>query len=465
MQDLELTLQKKQSPKCRFYDYNIKKLRRNDDSYDDNIRLPQYIRKMTTQRAHLNLKSESRSPKKRVESHHELYTKSKLTMSIKSKEVFVMKDGTKVISGTKLLGFNYPVHINLSFIRNHHAEEMKDFFAYCTEFFKSPIEFRFLFSSTGKLLRCLHEISASSKIVLVSSSSIFQGIQENQATDDIRLQTRSPCYRSSLLDKSPTNQSPRVLDNLNYQFAISTQKCNNVEEIILPSIKINPGRLRRTVINPRLNSFEKLKLKLGDVSTKIDKTFPPLHEQGLKQLKENYLFSEGELHKHYAKFKLLVLLSCGTNHKHTIGSGISRETFIEFFGSSKELNFVLGRIFDKFDSDGGGSVSWEEYLTAMKIMWYGTYNEQIELFFDAYDKDGSGSLSFDEIQELCKVQLQADNDDKLIDDLSYSFASLIFDITKTDYDGEISCDQIKTIIKEQNDKSLIDMFCSFNFLK
>ncbi|OMJ87341.1 hypothetical protein SteCoe_10936 [Stentor coeruleus] len=465
MQDSEFSMQRRQSPQCRFYDNNTKKFSKDDNSYDENIRLPYSIRKMTTQRVKLSLKSESRSPKKRIESHHELYTKSKLTMSIKSKEVFVMKDGAKVISGTKLLGFNYPVHINFSFIRNHHAEEMKDFFAYCTEFFKSPIEFRFLFSTTGKLLRCLHEISSTSKIVLVSPLSKFQGIQENQPTDDIRLQTRSPCYRSLLLANTPTNKSPGVLDNLNCQFAFSTRKCNNVEEIVLPSIKINPGRLRKTIINPKLNSFEKLKLKLGDVSAKIDKTFPPLHEQGLKQLKENFRFTEGELHKHYAKFKLLVLLSCGINPKHSISSGISRKTFIEFFGSSKELNFVLGRIFDKFDSDGGGSVSWEEYLTAMKIMRYGTYNEQIELFFDAYDKDGSGTLSFDEIQELCKVQLQADNDDKLIDDLSYSFASLIFDITKTGYDGEISCDQIKTIVKEQNDNSLIDMFCSFNFLK
>ena len=87
------------------------------------------------------------------------------------------------------------------------------------------------------------------------------------------------------------------------------------------------------------------------------------------------------------------------------------------------------------------------------------------MFFRVYDQDGSGSLSFNEIMELCKVQLQAEPSDKLIEELAQSFASLIFDVTSTPYDADIPSTKIKEIIQNNRDQSLIDMFCSFQFLK
>ncbi|OMJ87074.1 hypothetical protein SteCoe_11319 [Stentor coeruleus] len=101
----------------------------------------------------------------------------------------------------------------------------------------------------------------------------------------------------------------------------------------------------------------------------------------------------------------------------------------------------------------------------MNVIWHGTFESQLDLFFSVYDLDGNGSLSFKEIQELCKMQLQMDKADQIIDELSYSFATLIFDLTKTDYNGEIPAQKIKDVIKVQEDKSLIEMFCSFNCLK
>ena len=222
---------------------------------------------------------------------------------------------------------------------------------------------------------------------------------------------------------------------------------------------------KRVDYNKHLNSFERLKVKLGDVAAKIGRDYSPIHDQGMRQFKERYKFSESELHKLYARFKLLTLLSCGVNPSHKLKNGVVKQAFVEYYGSSSELTYVLERIFDKIDSEDLGFVTWPQFLEAMHTMWYGTYNQQIDLFFNVYDVDGSGNLSFTEIQALCRVQLQDNGSDSFIDELAASFAGLIFDIAQADYTSEISSDRIKEIINTQNDKSLIDMFCTFDFLR
>jgi Ca2+-binding EF-hand superfamily protein len=126
---------------------------------------------------------------------------------------------------------------------------------------------------------------------------------------------------------------------------------------------------------------------------------------------------------------------------------------------------VLGRVFDNIDQDSNGAITWEEYLAAMDVMFNGTYEQQIDLFFTVYDTDGNGNLSFEEIKNLCKLQLQNSDADNVIEELSHSFATLIFDITETPYDKEIPADKIKQVLTRQTDKSLIEMFCSFSFMK
>ena len=280
--------------------------------------------------------------------------KSKLNISMSTKTVFVLQDGSSVISGKKLPGFKYSIQFDQIASKQYHLNEMKEFYSYCKDYFKSTEEFKYLFSHSGKLLRCLHEINSGSKMIIVGHTNEFKGITEEISIERIRPFTRSPVYRNQQLH----SDNSIILKNINSQFIYSTNKCNNSDtNIILPSIKHKTHRVKRHEIHPNLGSFEKLKVKLGDISSKIDKTFPPIHDQGLKQLKEKYSFTEGEFHKLYAKFKLLVLLSCGVNPLHKSSTGINRQSFIEYYSSSPELAFALGRIFDTFDLDGEGTIS------------------------------------------------------------------------------------------------------------
>lgn len=367
-----------------------------------------------------------------------------------------MQNGASVSPGQKIPGFYYKFELLQDFNRHSHSQEMKAFFSECQKIFRSSkTEFKFAFSTSGKILHCLHELKSTEKIVLVGETSVFSPVQQAETPDMLNPQGRSPLYKS-FFEESDLN----VMENLNSHFRISSSK---------PKVRNLQSRSQTssnyTKPKPEKLKLDSLKLKLGKKSYDIDKTFPTLYSQGLKKLKEKFKFTEQQLHFLYGKYKLLVLLSCGTNPGHDISSGIARATFVEYYSKSTEIGKILGKIFDKFDLDGGGTVDWEEYLHTMNIIWHGTIESQLDFFFSVYDNDGNGCLSFREIQDLCKLQLQMEKADQLIEELSFSFASLIFDLTETKYDQEIPAWKIKEIIRKQQDRSLIEMFCSFNCLK
>lgn len=401
------------------------------------------------------------SEKARIHSITDLSYKAKLNYSLTVKHIFVLQDGSSVVLGQKINGFQYPLHLIPDFSRQHQAEEMKEFFDHCKNYYKTTENFKFLFSHEGKRLRCLHEIAPNSKIAIVGYQSEFQGIIESDENPQSMRITKSPCYRFLETEETAKFDVPQKINSL---FTFNTQKCNK-KNTSFPLLKPSPKAIKNPDYVGRLNKFEQLKLKLGNISAKISKQVSPVRAEGLKNLKRRYKFSDIEFHKLYARYKLLVLLSCGVNPSHDMNSGISRQSFVEYYSTSSDLTYILEKVFSQFDSDGGGTISWEEFLDAIHIMRYGTYDDQIDLFFNIYDSSGSGSLSFEDIKALCKVQLQESSQDGFTDGLASSFASLIFDIADTDYKSEIPPEKIKEIVRTSKEKPLIDMFCSFKFLK
>lgn len=62
----------------------------------------------------------------------------------------------------------------------------------------------------------------------------------------------------------------------------------------------------------------------------------------------------------------------------------------------------------------------------MNIIAHGTLEQKIDLFFMAYDSDGNGLLSFEEAEQLCRLQISSVTESDIVDELSKSFATLIF---------------------------------------
>lgn len=366
------------------------------------------------------------------------FTQSTLPLktSLNSKEVFVI-ESSSATNSEQFKGFYYLINRN-SMTRAEKHENFASFLLRCKYEFNRVKKFKYIFSVTGKLYQFLQDFPYNEKIVIVSHSMLFG--KQDQRVD---LGSRS------------------ILSQIEEKFS---NKTSNLSCLPPEKPAVRAKSLAEQPLRGQKCTFNQLKVKLGQTAVQIDTELPKLFDLGMQKMKSKCSFSESEIHKLYAKFKMLLHLSIAKNTNHSIWAGISKDIFIESYHGSDELKFVLGRIFDCIDQDCSGTISWEEYLVAMDIMCNGTYEQQIDLFFTVYDTDGNGSLSFEEIRNLCKLQLQNSDADNVIEELSQSFASLIFDITETPYDKEIPAEKIKQVLTRQTDKSLIEMFCSFSFM-
>jgi EF hand len=385
----------------------------------------------------------SNTPKKPTKTH--LYpTQNPLIVSLEIKEVFVMEDGTDII-GNKLIGFNYT--ISRKNMNKKEKQQEKDFFLEKSrlELNKSK-KFKFIFSLKGKLYQFLQDIPYCDKVVVVSSDLKFQGP---------KISAQNDFYEDFKPDKSFAEQ---IEDKFRIKtLSLSNKNPESPYKSVLKTVPRTPRVKKRTL--------EELKLQMGQTAVKIDTELPKLFDIGMNKIKKKCGFNESDIHRLYGKYKMLVHLSTAKDPNHNIKQGIAKQTFIESYRGSPELSFVLSRLFDGIDKNQSGFIGWDEYLNSMDIMFNGTYEQQIDLFFKVYDTDENGRLSYEEIKNLCRLQLQNSDADNVIEELSQSFASLIFDITETSYENEITADKIKLVLGSQADKSLIEMFCSFSFIK
>lgn len=360
-----------------------------------------------------------------------------LKASLNSKEIFVI-EANSISNTEQFKGFYYLINRNLM-SRIEKRQNMISFLLRCKHEFHRMKKFKYIFSVNGKIYQFLQDIPYNEKVIIVSHKIILSSQEGNGKLG-----------------------SMENLAQIGERFSYKT---SNIAVFKAENFNARSKSLAEQPSRQQKCTFNQLKVKLGQTAVQIDTELPKLYDLGMQKLKSKCKFSESEIHKLYAKYKMLLHLSIAKNTSHSIWAGISKEVFIESYHGSEELRYFLSRIFDCIDQDCNGLLSWEEYLSAMDIMYNGTYEEQIDLFFTVYDTDGNGNLSFEEIRNLCKLQLQNSDADNVIEELSQSFASLIFDITDTPYDKEIPADKIKLVLTRQTDKSLIEMFCSFNFIK
>ena len=204
---------------------------------------------------------------------------------------------------------------------------------------------------------------------------------------------------------------------------------------------------------------------MSNLLKEIEKHYPNIDKANMRALQKQYKLSDIKILKLNAKFKTLILLSCSIDPNHNLRQGISKKAFIEYNHSNVEKAFVLEKIFNTFDHDEGGTISWHEFLKTASLIENGSNSQKIDLFFRVYDTNNDGKLSYKEVFDLCKVQLGDQHPDSMIEELANYSASLVFDIARLDYNQEIPINIIKFIIDEKNDSSLKEIFCSFKFLR
>lgn len=112
-----------------------------------------------------------------------------------------------------------------------------------------------------------------------------------------------------------------------------------------------------------------------------------------KELSKSCKYSTKELNDWHKKFK-----------KDFPTGKINRLQFIEMyqkmFGSEGDVNDFCEQVFRKYDVDGDGTISFQEFMTTLSVASRGTTAEKLHWAFSLYDVDGNGYLTEKEITDI-----------------------------------------------------------------
>lgn len=116
------------------------------------------------------------------------------------------------------------------------------------------------------------------------------------------------------------------------------------------------------------------------------------------------------------------------------------------------------RMFQLFDADGDGLVTYREILVKLSVLKENR-KESIRFCFDYIDSDGNGMISRDELYNMIKQSLVNDDINSNADNEAFiSKFDNIMSIYDADGDGCISFEEFKNCIECNRDYTLIDLF-------
>lgn len=110
--------------------------------------------------------------------------------------------------------------------------------------------------------------------------------------------------------------------------------------------------------------------------------------------------------------------------------------------------FFVERIFKLFDTDNSGSISLEEFMTAMRSFAQLTLIEKLHWLFQIYDIDGDGLIQFSELRNVMKACMEENElhfSDAALDELTM----MLFENADTDNSGSINFEKFQAQLKCQ----------------
>lgn len=112
----------------------------------------------------------------------------------------------------------------------------------------------------------------------------------------------------------------------------------------------------------------------------------------IADLKELTQFSGSEIKAWYKRF-----------HQEYPSGVITRQDFIAMYRElfpDGDCMRLANTIFDAYDIEKNGVISFKEFMTTMSVSAKGTVDEKIEWAFGMYDKNGDGILSRQEVTDI-----------------------------------------------------------------
>ncbi|KAI8517097.1 PREDICTED: neurocalcin homolog [Branchiostoma belcheri] len=91
---------------------------------------------------------------------------------------------------------------------------------------------------------------------------------------------------------------------------------------------------------------------------------------------------------------------------------LTEEHFVSFYvgsfqsGDSRRKAELATQIFRTFDRDGSGTIDFREFMCGMNVLMRGSITERLKWAFYMYDLDGSGSISTNELLDVLKLMYE-----------------------------------------------------------
>ena len=191
------------------------------------------------------------------------------------------------------------------------------------------------------------------------------------------------------------------------------------------------------------------------IETYVNTVLPNLFEFNIPKILKKYKhLTRIDIYELFAQYKSLMKICIViTNDPSSINKGIN---FISFYKGVEKLRGenidLVKMIFETLDKSKNGFISFDEFLSGMNDMKSDDIKDKLNFFFKIIDSNGDGSLSWDEVFKISLMSLSRNMQSEEVDhesiiiDLSNYFAELIFKMVDMDKKDSIPFEKIKEVI-------------------
>ncbi|KAF6039633.1 ncs-3 [Bugula neritina] len=170
-------------------------------------------------------------------------------------------------------------------------------------------------------------------------------------------------------------------------------------------------------------------------------SFKHLKTKEVNELIKSTKFTVEEIHKWHGHF----VKECP---KGRLGKVEFQDIYSHVFPLGNPEKFS-GFVFNVFDKNGDGTISFQEFIMALSITSRGNVDEKLDWAFKLYDIDKDGHISREEMTEIISAIVEMVGPNHGLSTLSAkSKANQIFDSMDCNKDGYLTADEFRICAKK-----------------